>query len=216
MDAKWIDWSKTTRSKDYRGSSSFATFMIIGPVCFFLGILFASFPYDFPLLWTSDPVPPSYYDQLATHLRFMHAAPPLISRVLNIVVFVGFCGFFAKLFRPSEANVLFDGSSLVLYIIGVGIYLANIVKGLRDVTADVWGADGKGTLNHEGPISGEVKLSREDSLKVLSASNTILALVLVGVLVLQAGEWYAERKEADEEEVREAGDKKTAAAKKKQ
>ncbi len=41
-------------------------------------------------------------------------------------------------------------------------------------------------------------LSREDSLKVLSASNTILALVLVGVLVLQAGQWYAERKEADD------------------
>ncbi len=33
---------------------------------------------------------------------------------------------------------------------------------------------------------------------MLSASNTILALVLVGVLVLQAGQWYAERKEADD------------------
>ena len=44
-------------------------------------------------------------------------------------------------------------------------------------------------------------LGREDSLKVLSASNTILALVLVGVLVLQAGQWYAERKEADENEL---------------
>ena len=39
-------------------------------------------------------------------------------------------------------------------------------------------------------------MGREDSLKVLSASNTILALVLVGVLVLQAGQWYAERKDA--------------------
>lgn len=26
----FIDWSKTTKSKDYRGSGSFATFMIIG------------------------------------------------------------------------------------------------------------------------------------------------------------------------------------------
>lgn len=26
----WIDWSKTTRSKNYRGSGSFATLMIIG------------------------------------------------------------------------------------------------------------------------------------------------------------------------------------------
>jgi hypothetical protein len=27
---KWVDWTKTTRSKNYRGSNSFATFMIIG------------------------------------------------------------------------------------------------------------------------------------------------------------------------------------------
>lgn len=30
MASKWVDWSKTTRSKDYRGSGSFATFLIIG------------------------------------------------------------------------------------------------------------------------------------------------------------------------------------------
>ena len=35
MATQWIDWSKTTRSKDYRGSGSFSTFMIIGrTLCF--------------------------------------------------------------------------------------------------------------------------------------------------------------------------------------
>ena len=170
-------------------------------VCFFLGILFASFPYDFPLLWTSDPVPDAYYDQLEQHLKFMHHAPPLIARLLNIIMSVGFLGFFIKLFRPSEANVLFDGASLVLYVIGAGVYIANIVKGLRAVSAGVWDTTVVGGgVKHDGPITGEIVLGREDSLKVLSASNTILALVLVGVLVLQAGQWYAERKEADDYE----------------
>lgn len=191
----WVAPGKTTRSKDYRGSGSFATFLIIGPVCFFLGILFGSFPYDFPLLWTSDPVPDAYYDQFETHLRFLHQSPPLIARLLHIITAVGFLGFFIKLFKPSEANVLFDGASLVLYVIGVGVYVANIVKGLRMVTAGDW--EGQG-VKHDGPLTGEVILGREDSLRVLSASNTILALVLVGVLVLQAGQWYAERKEADD------------------
>lgn len=162
-------------------------------------MLFASFPYDFPLLWTSDPVPPSYYDQLEAHLKFMHESPPLIARMLNIVIAVGLLGFFTKLFRPSEANVLFDGASLVLYVIGAGIYIANIVKGLRAVSAGVWATEGYGGVRHDGPLTGEVLLGREDSLKVMSASNTILALVLVGVLVLQAGQWYAERREADDE-----------------
>ncbi|KAK3310593.1 Shr3 amino acid permease chaperone [Chaetomium strumarium] len=210
MTTRWIDWSKTTRSKDYRGSGSFATFLIIGPVCFFLGILFASFPYDFPLLWTSDPITPSFLDHLETHLRFTHQSPPLIARMLHIIMFVGFLGFFIKLFRPSEANVLFDGGSLMLYVIAVGVYLSNIVKGMRAVSqpgglaaavaeaaAEAAGEAQPGTM-YQGPITGKVVLGREDTLRVMSASRVILALVLVGVLVLQAGQWYAERKEADD------------------
>ncbi|ERS95580.1 secretory component protein shr3 [Sporothrix schenckii 1099-18] len=210
MVTQWIDWSKTTRSKNYRGSNSFATFMIIGPVCFFLGILFAFFPYDFPLLWTSAPVPPAYYDQLEIHLKFMHQSPPFIARLLSMVISVGFFGFFIKLFRPSEANVLFDGASLVLYLIGTGIYISNIVQGLRTVSANIW--DDPAAFAHSGPLSGDVVLGREDSLKVLSASNTILAVVLVGVLILQAGQWYAERREADDYEEQDRKDAEDAAA----
>ncbi|KAI2640748.1 Shr3 amino acid permease chaperone [Hypomontagnella submonticulosa] len=210
MPDKWVDWNKTTRSKDYRGSASFATFMIIGPTCFFLGILFAMFPYDFPLLWTKDPISEAYLDQLEIHLKFVHQSPPLIARVLSIMVGVGFLGFFIKLFRASESNMLFDGASLVLYLIGVGVYVANIVKGLRLVSAGAWHQDdfdpttvgvGRPGVGGGDPLTGgEIILGREDSLKVMAASNTILALVLVGVLVLQAGQWYAERKDNEDYE----------------
>ena len=143
----------------------------------------------------------------------MHQAPPLIARLLNIIVFLGFLGFFIKLFRPSEANVLFDGASLVLYLIGAGVYIANIVKGMRAVSAGQWDASGTGTftVQHEGPVSGSIVLGREDSLRVLSASNTILALVLVGVLVLQAGQWYAERREVADVEAIERNEAAAAA-----
>lgn len=79
---------------------------------------------------------------------------------------------------------------------GITVYIANIVKGLRLVTGGQYGSE-VGDSNLE---EGEQILGREDSLKVLAASNTILALVLVGVLVLQAGQWYAERKDAQEYE----------------
>jgi hypothetical protein len=181
--------------------------------CFFLGILFASFPYDFPLLWTSAPVPAEYYGQLETHLKFVHQSPPLIARLLNIIISVGFLGFFAKLYKPSEANVLFDGASLVLYVIGVGVYVTNIVKGLRAVSADIWSDPAFEGHKHDGPVSGAVVLGKEDSLKVLSASNTILALVLVGVLVLQAGQWYAERREQEDDEKADEAEEKDRADK---
>lgn len=137
---------------------------------------------------------------METHLKFLHQSPPLIARLLHIMVGTGFLGFFVKLFKPSESNMLFDGASLVLYLIGVGIYVANIVKGLRTVSAGIWYADDFAGRPVDGPLTGEIILGREDSLKVMAASNTILALVLVGVLVLQAGQWYAERKDRQERE----------------
>lgn len=128
----------------------------------------------------------------------MHAAPPLIPRLLHLVVFLGLLGFIMKLFKPSEANMLFDGASLGLYMIAIVVYVTNIVKGLRVVTRGAYGEElVEGEIAIGTPI-GVDKISREDGLRVLSASHTILALVLVGVLVLQAGQWYAERKEAQE------------------
>ncbi|KAF2141680.1 uncharacterized protein K452DRAFT_326769 [Aplosporella prunicola CBS 121167] len=194
--------------------NSFATFLIIGPTCFFLGILFSSFPYDYNVLWHA-PQPPDtremYFKLLENHLRFLHASPPIISRILHIVIGTGLLGFVSKLYKPSEANMLFDGASLVLYMCGVIVYITNIVKGLRVVTAGIYGQSDiiEGEAKEAGAIEEEY-IGREDSLRVLAASNTILALVLVGVLVLQAGQWYAQRKEDAEiaEMDRVAGEKR--------
>jgi hypothetical protein len=117
--------------------------------------------------------------------------------------FLGLAGLILKLYKPSESNMLFDGGSLVLYMVAVIVYITNIVKGLRIVTEGKYGIvnleemtqDQRDEINLAGfdRDTGNTVLGREDNLKVLAASNTILALVLVGVLVLQAGQWYAER-----------------------
>lgn len=146
--------------------------------------------------------PAAHYDYLEAHLRFLHASPPLIPRILHIVIFLGLAGLLTKLYKPSESNMLFDGASLVLYMCGVTVYIANIVKGLRLASAGQYGAELASSADENEQILG-----REDSLKVLSASNTILALVLVGILVLQAGQWYAERKDAQEDESMATGKK---------
>ncbi|KAF2456650.1 Shr3 amino acid permease chaperone [Lineolata rhizophorae] len=182
-------------------TNSFATFLIVGPTCFFLGMLFSQFPYDYNVLWAVPPDREPYFQLLENHLRFMHASPPLISRVLHIVMGTGLLGFLTKLYKPSEANMLFDGASLVLYMCGIIVYVANIVKGLRVVTIGSYGqfdiVDGERVPKADAGENGEI-IGREDSLRVLAASNTILALVLIGVLVLQAGQWYAQRKEEAE------------------
>ncbi|OJI80942.1 hypothetical protein ASPTUDRAFT_128887 [Aspergillus tubingensis CBS 134.48] len=185
-------------------NGSFATFLIVCPTSFFLGLIFSLFPYDYPILWSTTPTPATHFDYFESHLRFLHASPPLIPRILHIVIFLGLLGLIMKLYKPSESNMLFDGASLVLYMCGITVYIANIVKGLRLVSGGVYGDElvknGGGNGDEGVDVEQGQILGREDSLKVLAASNTILALVLVGVLVLQAGQWYAERKEAQEVE----------------
>ena len=174
---------------------------------FFLGMLFMQFPYDYPILWTRSHVSAANpFDQLEAHMLLLHASPPLITRLLHIVIAVGLFGFFIKLFRPTESQQLFDGASLALYVVGIIIYITNIIKGLRQISAGEF---------YQPQLTDEAKvLGREDGLRVLCASNTILALVLVGVLVLQAGQWYAERKESQEMQKLEQKrqEKKAAAA----
>ena len=180
--------------------------------CFFLGVLFIMLPYDYHVLWSTPPDREPYFQLLENHLRFLHGSPPLISRILHIVIGTGVTGFALKLYSPSEANLLFDGASLVLYMVGVVVYVANVVKGLRVVTAGTYGqeelVEGESMVSPGAADEGEV-IGREDSLRVLAASNTILALVLVGVLVLQAGQWYAMRKEeAEIEQMNKAAEEK--------
>ncbi|RPA94757.1 Shr3 amino acid permease chaperone [Choiromyces venosus 120613-1] len=164
--------------------ASFATFLIICPTCFLLGTIFTNWTFDHATLWTSLPPTTPTLQAIESHYAHLHHAPPIIPRVLHITIGTGILGFLAKLYKPSESNMLFDGASLVLYMIALVMYGTNVVKGLRIIA--------------EGEYGEEV--GRVDTLRVVAASQVIIALVLVGVLVLQSGQWYAERKE--EQEVR--------------
>lgn len=179
-------------------------------------------PYDYYVLWStppgSDRAP--YFALQENNLRILHQSPPLIGRILNIAIGTGLLGFMMKLFKPSEANLLFDGASLVLYMCGVVVYLSNIVKGLRVATNGLYGAEAAQAAGGKSEYDDDY-LDREDSLRIMAASNTILALVLVGVLVLQAGQWYAQRKEEDEiaemrkKKIEDSSSRKSGAGKKK-
>ncbi|KAF7845806.1 hypothetical protein BT93_L0567 [Corymbia citriodora subsp. variegata] len=174
---------------------------------FFLGLVFSLFPYDYPLLWNPSLLTSAHLDQVETHIKLLHNSPALIVRIFHIVTALGLLGLLLKLYKPSESNLLFDGGSLVLYMIAVVIYLTNVIKGFRIVSAGTYGL---GLQNLSEDMLDEVSLAgveqvgggdvlgREDNLKVLAASNVILAFALVGVLTLQAGQWYAERAEEKE------------------
>jgi len=139
------------------------------------------------MLWTSLPPSEMLIATVEAHYTMLSRSPPILPRILHAIIATGLLGFVAKLYRPSESNMLFDGASLVLYMIGLIMYATNIIRGLRTVESGDYG----------------IEVGRVDTLRVMAATQVILALVLVGVLVLQSGQWYAERKQGEETEAME-------------
>ncbi|KAI5779551.1 ER membrane protein SH3-domain-containing protein [Geopyxis carbonaria] len=194
-NSKSIAKSIVTLSTATMPKSNFATFLIVCPTSFFLGIIFTNWTYDHHTLWTSVLPSDAMLATIESHYTLLFASPPILQRVFHAVVATGLLGFLAKLWRASESNMLFDGASLVLYMIGLVMYATNVVKGLRTIDSGEYGDE----------------VPRVDTLRVMAASQVILALVLVGVLVLQSGQWYAESKEGEEVAEIEEEEKKAAA-----
>ena len=49
--------------------------------------------------------------------------------MLNSVISVGIFGHLVKLYKANESNYLFDGASLVLYMIAVILYGTSLMQG---------------------------------------------------------------------------------------
>jgi ER membrane protein SH3 len=49
--------------------------------------------------------------------------------MLQAVISVGIFGHLVKLYKANESNYLFDGASLVLYMIAVILYGTSVVQG---------------------------------------------------------------------------------------
>ncbi|ODV88780.1 hypothetical protein CANCADRAFT_32263 [Tortispora caseinolytica NRRL Y-17796] len=97
-----------------------------------------------------------------------------------------------KLYKPSEANKLFDGGSLVLYMVAIIMYGSSIRHGVTASVTGVWG-----------------DVSQNEGINVIAASQVIILLVLIGVLVLQLGQFYAEIEEDKEIASFKTSEKKT-------
>lgn len=65
---------------------------------------------------------------------------------------------------------------MALLLISFVLTFSNLYRGVQSVEAQIYG-----------------EVTREESLRVIAASNVIIAAVLFGVLLLQVGQGHAER-----------------------
>jgi len=77
------------------------------------------------------------------HYLLLAKAPRIIGVMLHAVIAVGIFGHLVKLYKPNESNYLFDGASLVLYMVAVVLYATSILNGtsLSSSRNDLMGKD---------------------------------------------------------------------------
>ncbi|KAG2138844.1 Shr3 amino acid permease chaperone [Suillus cothurnatus] len=154
---------------------------VLASCSFFLGVLFICFFVDYRILHQelTEEVVEDGFQFYATFFN----APPAIKAVLHGFMGVGILGLVAKLHKYDESAIFFDGSSLVAYIFAVAVYLAVTVPSLRTVVT---------------PVDVDTRADRIEAMRILSAGNTIMMVVLGAILVLQGGQEYARRAEVRE------------------
>jgi len=152
---------------------------VLTSVSFFLGVLFICLNVDYRILFTplTDEV---VKDGIDFYTTFYHS-PPAIKALMHAVMGVGILGLVGKLHRWDESAMFFDGSSLAAYIFAITVYLSVGIPASRTLAS---------------PLDQVTRSDQVEALRILSAGNTIMIVLLGAVLALQAGEEYARRIEA--------------------
>ncbi|KZT56792.1 hypothetical protein CALCODRAFT_410531, partial [Calocera cornea HHB12733] len=145
-------------------------------ICFFLGILFINFNVDHQILFLAknEKSIEQGYAYYTTFLR----APLAVKALMHTLMGVGLLSLVASFTTWTETALFFDGTSIALYVGSIAMYISVAIPSIRTVVE---------------PLPEDTPQDREDALGVLGAANVLIALLLVGILGLQAGQEYAKR-----------------------
>lgn len=146
-------------------------------VSFSLGVCYSNWAYDYYTLWTRSG--DDAFARSLAHYQNWYNMPMFFHHVHHVCALLGLVGLFLKLYKPSEANKLFDGGSLFLYMVGIVIYLTNLRRGGASADAREWG-----------------EVDEQTGLNIMAASQVLIVLTFLGVLGLQVGQYWAEVEDA--------------------
>ncbi|KAH9852091.1 Shr3 amino acid permease chaperone [Lenzites betulinus] len=154
---------------------------VLSSVSFFLGVLFICLNVDYRLLFT--PLTDGIVNDGLEFYTTFYNSPPAIKGLLHSIMGVGLLGLVGKLHKWDDSAMFFDGSSLAAYIFSLAVYLTVGIPACRTVADPVPNVD--------------TRADRVEALRILSAGNTIIIVLLGAILALQAGEQWARRLEAN-------------------
>ncbi|KAH7922580.1 hypothetical protein BV22DRAFT_1037301 [Leucogyrophana mollusca] len=154
---------------------------VLATCCFFLGVLFICFFIDFRIL--HQPLTEEIIEDGFHFYATFFNAPPAIKALLHGFMGVGILALVSKLVKWDESAIFFDGSSLAAYIFCISVYIGVSIPSLRTMVT---------------PLEDESREDRIEAMRILSAGNTVVMVILGAILALQGGQEYAHRAEAKE------------------
>ncbi|KZT11616.1 uncharacterized protein LAESUDRAFT_741049 [Laetiporus sulphureus 93-53] len=176
--------------------------VVVSATAFLLGILFTHWIADSLTLWQS---PETQTDQrlwtAAAYYSVLSRMQPQLAYVSPAVALVGGLTILWS-FRDGRAgNLMFDGGSIFLYGTAIYIYIQTV---LPNISAN-FSSLPLPFPNHSSPILSSppadlppFPASLRTAILELASSHLICSVVLTGVLTLQAGRWWAEQADTDE------------------
>lgn len=156
--------------------------VLLATTCFLFGVLLACFTVDYRVLF--EPLTEEIVQDGFQYYKTFYNAPLGIKALLHGLIAVGVIAIITKIHRWDESAMFFDGGSLAAFVFATAMYITVTIPSIRTVVTPVEGVD-----------------TREDqieALRVLSAGNTLIIVLLGGVLALQGGQEWARRLEMKE------------------
>lgn len=150
------------------------TIMVITSCAFLLGVLFSNWPYNHYLLWDVSPDQESLTKLALNHYVHWLEVPKFIPYTMYGVVGVGFFGFIFKVFKPADDLKYMEYGSFGVYVLAICCYISNVRYGIYSAQAEAWGDYDEFT-----------------SLAVVAASEVMLVFLILGIVVVQSGIFFA-------------------------
>lgn len=158
----------------YKEVLPIGTGLILLSCGFGLGAVYGNLPYDYATLWSNTGEKNPFQSSFDHYLKWANA-PPRVHYVLHFVFALGMIGSLIKIYKPTEDTKYFEYGSMGLVVLSIIIYLTNLRTGINSCFHNQW---------------GEVPM--ETGINVIAASQFFVVVLLVGVVVLQGGLYYAE------------------------
>ncbi|GME70275.1 unnamed protein product [[Candida] boidinii] len=147
--------------------------LIIAGLSFGIGVIYGNLPYDFFTLFRLGSEQ-KYFDLALQHYQVWGTTPEIVKQIAHIVIGIAFVGGLIKIYKPPADTSYFEYGSLFVMVIGVAVYLSNVRIGVASALVGDWG-----------------EVDQNTGLGVIAASEMMIIVLFLGVIVLQIGLVYA-------------------------